>query len=730
MRTATSVSWRVRAITILAVAAIVLTAGCARSPEAKKARYLERGDRYFKQQQYREAILEYRNALRIDSNNAQAVRQLGFAHYELGQIGQSFRFLLKAAELEPDNTQVPLKLATVYLLAGKPAEARGQADRVLQRDPKNLEALILAAGAATTPTEVDSAIQRIEGVRPEFDSQMRFHLALADLYQRKRDRPAAERELRAAIALEPNSADAHVNLGNFFALNGAVADAEREFKAAAALTPAASRIQLRLADLYLSIGKRDESSRLLTEITTKAPDYLPAWRRMAEIAFAEGRLDDTKKAVDMLLGKNASDLEAHLLLGRIRLARQEPTPAIQEFRTVLKAEPRFAPAHYYLGIAFLQAGDRQQAKAELREAINILRNFTDAILALARVNLESGAIQPAIDDLERLLVDQPKLTAAYALLGAAYLSQQKPALAGEVARKLIAVAPKDARGPDILGLSLAAQGKRRDAYGEFENSLALAPDYLEPLNHIVALALADKQLDAAITRVTKQLATVPQSGAHQALLGDLYLEKRDTKSAEAAFARALELNPRLVTPYLRLGSLYAQAGQYDRAFAKLNEVIKANPSNPAPLMLTGILYETEGNIPKAREAYEKTLAINPRFVPAANNLAWIYSEHGGDKEKALQLAQTAKELAPEDPRISDTLGWILYKRGVYRRALNLLTEAAAKLPNNPQVQYHLGMAYQQTGDKENARKALLFAASSSEAFTGKEEARQALAQLK
>ena len=49
----------------------------------------------------------------------------------------------------------------------------------------------------------------------------------------------------------------------------------------------------------------------------------------------------------------------------------------------------------------------------------------------------------------------------------------------------------------------------------------------------------------------------------------------------------------------------------------------------------------------------KVLALNPRFAPAANNLAWILSEHGGDKDKALTLAQTAKEQAPEDPRVSD-----------------------------------------------------------------------------
>jgi len=50
-------------------ALVALGGGCMRSPEAKKARHMERGDRYFAREQYREAILEYRNVLRYDERN-------------------------------------------------------------------------------------------------------------------------------------------------------------------------------------------------------------------------------------------------------------------------------------------------------------------------------------------------------------------------------------------------------------------------------------------------------------------------------------------------------------------------------------------------------------------------------------------------------------------------------------------------------------------------------------
>jgi len=186
----------------------------------------------------------------------------------------------------------------------------------------------------------------------------------------------------------------------------------------------------------------------------------------------------------------------------------------------------------------------------------------------------------------------------------------------------------------------------------------------------------------------------------------------------------------LTAAYVSLGDLYTASGQYDQALARLDEGLKVNPNDLSALILAATVYERKGDIRKAQEAYEKVLAQEPRFAPAANNLAWLYSEHGGDKEKALQLAQAAKEAAPEDPYVSDTLGWILYKRGVYQRALGLIRESAAKLPDNPEIQYHLGMTYYKLGDSEAARQALGKALALSPRFPGVEEAHRVLAEVR
>src|SRR2546425_5850410 len=267
----------VRPWIILLLGILVVATACARSPEAKKARHLERGDKYFAKAQYREALIEYANVVRIDGSNIRAIRQLAVAHYQLGEIGQAFPYLVKSQEVDPGDPEVRLKLGSIYLVARQPAEARQQVAAVLGTDPKNFEALLLWAGTAITPQEVDAAIQRLEEARADYGDKARLHVALAALYVRKREAAKAERALQEAVAKEPKSLEAHTALADFYIAKRDVAQAEREYKAAAELGPVGSPARLKLADFYLSFQKPEEGKRILAEITEKAPGFLPAW---------------------------------------------------------------------------------------------------------------------------------------------------------------------------------------------------------------------------------------------------------------------------------------------------------------------------------------------------------------------------------------------------------------------------------------------------------------------
>ena len=94
--------------------------------------------------------------------------------------------------------------------------------------------------------------------------------------------------------------------------------------------------------------------------------------------------------------------------------------------------------------------------------------------------------------------------------------------------------------------------------------------------------------------------------------------------------------------------------------------------------------------------------------------------------KATDIAQKARQAYPDDPKVADALGWILFKNGEYDKALPLLRDSAAKLPDQAEAQFHLGMAHYMLGEEEQARVALQNAVNATGDFPEKSEARQRL----
>jgi tetratricopeptide (TPR) repeat protein len=118
--------------------------------------------------------------------------------------------------------------------------------------------------------------------------------------------------------------------------------------------------------------------------------------------------------------------------------------------------------------------------------------------------------------------------------------------------------------------------------------------------------------------------------------------------------------------------------------------------------------------------------MDPNAAVAANNLAWIYAEHGGSLDLALGFARTARAQMPDRHEVADTLGWIYYKRGLLPQAVEALAESVRQAPNQPVYSYHLGLAYAARGDKEKARQSLERAVSLNPSYA---DARNALTTL-
>lgn len=108
---------------------------------------------------------------------------------------------------------------------------------------------------------------------------------------------------------------------------------------------------------------------------------------------------------------------------------------------------------------------------------------------------------------------------------------------------------------------------------------------------------------------------------------------------------------------------------------------------------------------------------------ALNNLAYLLADWAKQNDEALKLAQRTVELAPDNPNYLDTLGWVLYHKGLYQPAIDYLKRAVAK-GGAPVLRYHLAMAYAKAGDSSRAREMLAVALKNSPQAP---EAKQAMA---
>ena len=252
----------------------------------------------------------------------------------------------------------------------------------------------------------------------------------------------------------------------------------------------------------------------------------------------------------------------------------------------------------------------------------------------------------------------------------------------------------------LLGLLLKEQKKNEEARKAFEKVHELNPDYAAATDQLIDLDIANKDFDSAMRKAQQELSRAPNAAVSHYLVGKVQTAMRSLDQAESSMSKALELDANFARAYDGLISIYVARGKLPEAISRLESLSAKDPKNTAALLMSAMLYEQTKDFDKARDAYEKLLANSPDFVSALNNLAYLYATHFNQPDKALELANKARQLKPEDASVADTLGWVSYKKGDYPRALGLLQQSASKLSDNAEVQYHLGMANYMMGQVE------------------------------
>ncbi len=690
--------------TLLALAAFVgCFIGCSKA--AKQARHRTRADRYFQQQEYAKAEVEYMNALRLAPKDPAILRQLGFLFFEQSRMRLAFQALSDAKLRDPQNADVRFRLATLFVQGGEVTNARTEARFVLSQQPTNAQALFVLVDSVRSPADAAEIRREVEGFGAKHGFKAEVHVALAQLDFREGNFAAGEDHLKKAAIMAPESPFVHLSLAKLRLSQTNMAEGEAFLKRAAEAAPVRSSYRLMWAGFKIRTGDLPAARQILKEVTAKAPDYVPAWNLLADIALAEKDYKECEKITASVLKLDAQSYEARLLRARMFLAQDQPAKAVEEFTRLESIYPGLPQAKYHLAVGHLRVGDVGKANAALNQALKLSPGYPEAVVLQAELNLRAGNATVAVTPLMQLLRAHPEHVQAAMLLANAHQAQGRPDEALRVYRELNTRFPKNPQLPLLAGMVLRQQKKLTEARAAFEQSHQIAPGFPPAVEQLINLDLLATNFTAALERCARLGTVLTNSAIPMVLEATVHGARKDLKAAEAALLRGLETDPDSLAAFTLLAGLYNDLKEYDKALARLDGITQRNPKATAAWVQKGMIYQARHEQAKAKEAYQRAIDANPGYAPALNNLAYILSEEPGKLNEAFALATRARQAAPAQPSIADTLGWVNYKRRNFIAARALFAETAEKL-DVAEIHYHLGLADYALANEQSARQSL------------------------
>ena len=154
-----------------------------------------------------------------------------------------------------------------------------------------------------------------------------------------------------------------------------------------------------------------------------------------------------------------------------------------------------------------------------------------------------------------------------------------------------------------------------------------------------------------------------------------------------------------------LGALYEEMESYDKAVVTLKKGLEIQPDSVRLHFRLGVVYDKAGDKKTCIEEMKAIIAIDPTHAEALNYLGYTYAELGTNLDEAEDLIKRAMKHKPNDGYITDSLGWVYYKKGLYKKAINLLEEAVSLTPDDATILEHLGDAHMKAN---NPKKGLQY----------------------
>ena len=751
-----------RFLRVLAIGAgvTIFAAACSRISPAE---HVKRAEGYAAKKDFANAIVEYRTAIQQDPKLGTARLRLGDIYAQISDGQNAYREYVRAADLLPDNIDAQLKAGALLLLSNQYAEAKTRAETVLRISPRHPGGLTLLGNALAGMNDTDGALDRLNEAILSDPSQGSLYSNVGVLQLARGDRQMAEASFRKAARATPMRPEPRVALAHFYRSQGRDAEAEQTLLEAIAVAPKSIQANSNLAELYLTTGRAalaeaplkaiadarqdpesmftladyytrtrrtKEAAAILDKLAATSQTYGLAKARLAAIDYTEGRADQAHKSLDELLRREPLNRLALVLKGRLLLIEKKNDQALDFAKRALASDPEHSSeAHYLLALVYQNRGQLEESESEFKQVMKVAPSSASAAVALSQLYSLKNKRTAAIEFAEQAVKLAPNSIDTRVTLVRAVLANGDMARADREIRAMLAQFPTSAPVQVQAGALFIARRDIVAARAAFSRALELDPSSADALTGLVALDLGSNNVRVALDRLNAFLVKAPDNAGVWFLTAKAYNLTGDSVQAERALLKTIQLDPGRVQAFAMLGDLHAARGRLDVALQQFQGWVTREPRSIAAQTMVGLTLERMNKVQEAKQVYERLLTMDRHASIAANNLAWLYAETGGNIDQATDLAQMAKSQAPDQPAFNDTLGWIYYKKDLVEQAVPLLQQSLEKDPDNALTHFHLGMAYAKAGEDTKAIEELKKALALDPKLYTADEARRTLKEL-
>ena len=607
--------------------------------------------------------------LRAAPDSALALQLAGAIELRAGSLALAESHLAKALQFDPRLVVARRLLAQVYLQGGQPARAISLLQVIVNDRRADAETLSLLAEAYLQNgqfAESEAHFARAAQLKPD-DAKIQTALALSQIA--KGDAPGGLAALEA-LAVRDNSTYADLALISAQLRRGELDAALRSIERLQNKEPEAALPHLLRGRILLQRKDAAAARASFEKALAVDPGYYAAAAALAALDLQDKQIDRAVKRFEDQLARDPRNYRALLAVAQLRLQSGAPP---QQVRTLLeeavKANPNELAPRLMLIDYLLSRNETDAARTAAQDAASKLPEQPELLDALGRAQVAAGDLQQGISAFGKLAAAQPDSALAQLRLADAHMRNKDVAAARRSLQRALQIDPR----------SLPAQAAQ------------------------IELALRDKRHDEALAVARTGQQQRPKEAAGYHLEADIAIRQRQWAPAIATLRAALQRDNATRTA-MRLHATLTTAGRSADADTFAAGWVRDHPADVDFLVHLGTMAMEAKTHARAEKYFRDVLAQRPDDPAALNNLSWVLLQQ--KKPGALEMAQKANQLEPDNPAFMDTLAAALAADGQLAQAIELQRKAlaAARAPNGYRLR--LARLLLQSGDRAAARAEL------------------------